>query len=272
MSDFLPPVINKVGRKLRGLGLRSQLQKYLASMSKSNPLHGLPFRIVGDAYADPTEFFTHYDAFAYWVSNKLIASGVHHKILDVGSPKMQNAIFSASHDVTSVVLSDCSDSLSAVCYVQHDVSDPLPFPDDSFDRLISTVALPLIGLGRYGDKVNPDCLHDFVRELDRVMTDGASLYVSMCLGPNFLAYNNGWYLDLETTKRVFSVGGWELADAVVDNMLSPSDLKNRTLMERFTSPDNAMEIPKGQFRVVFCEFYRSGFDQQYQHDSEEASS
>jgi len=40
-------------------------------MSADSPLRGLPARIVGDASADPTEFFTHYDAFGYWVAAKL---------------------------------------------------------------------------------------------------------------------------------------------------------------------------------------------------------
>jgi hypothetical protein len=36
-------------------------------MSAGNPLRRLPVRIVADASADSTEFFTHYDAFGYWM-------------------------------------------------------------------------------------------------------------------------------------------------------------------------------------------------------------
>ena len=71
MKDAPPPLLNRVARKLRSLGMRSQLDAYLGSMAADNPLRGLPARIVGDASSDPTEFFTHYDGFAYWVATKL---------------------------------------------------------------------------------------------------------------------------------------------------------------------------------------------------------
>lgn len=45
------------------------------------------------------------------------------------------------------VLADCGDTISRVHYVRHDVADPLPFADASFDVFTSTVSLPLIGLG-----------------------------------------------------------------------------------------------------------------------------
>lgn len=51
--------------------MRSQLDAYLGAMSVDNPLRGLPARIVGDASSDPTEFFTHYDAFGYWIAERL---------------------------------------------------------------------------------------------------------------------------------------------------------------------------------------------------------
>ena len=50
-----------------------------------------------------------------------------------------------------------------------DVSDPLPFESNSFDVFSSVVRLHLIGLGRYGDKINHNALLDFVLEIERVI-------------------------------------------------------------------------------------------------------
>jgi len=46
---------------------------------------------------------------------------------------------------------------------------PLVFGDGQFDIFTSSVSLHLVGLGRYGDELNPNTLIGFIMELDRVM-------------------------------------------------------------------------------------------------------
>jgi hypothetical protein len=234
--------------------MRSKLDAYLSAMSADNPLRGLPARIVGDASSDPTEFFTHYDAFGYWIAERLARSNRRRRILDIGSPKTQNAILSASHDVTAIVLADCSDGFSAVTYIQHDVTQPLPFLAASFDCFTSTVALPLIGLGRYGDRIDPNSLPNLVSELGRIMSDDSELFVSMAFGPSLLVFNNHWCLDLEAILRVFK--GWRLVDAVADNWSSPKVQRAGSLSQRFVKPEHLPVIHKGDYRVIFCAFVR----------------
>ena len=254
MKDAPPPLLNRVARKLRSFGMRSQLDAYLSSMAADNPLRGLPTRIVGDASSDPTEFFTHYDGFGYWVATKLAHANRRRRILDIGSPKAQNAMLSAAHDVTAIVLADCSDTFSAVTYVHHDVTLPLPFAAKSFDCFTSTVALPLVGLGRYGDRVDANCIPNVISELGRVMSDDAELLVSMALGPNLLAFNNHWCLDLETILRLFK--GWRLVDAVADGWSSPKVRPTGQASQRFVKPEQLPAIAEGDYRVVFCAFVR----------------
>jgi len=221
-------------------------------MEPDNPLRDIPIRVVGDASADPTEFFDHYDAFAWWAARKLQRdSEVRGRILDLGSPKMMCAMLSVTHDVTSVVLADCSDTISAVRYVRHDVADPLPFESGSFDAFTSTVALPLVGLGRYGDRLDPNCLPRLIRELDRVMTREADLLISMCLGPSFLAFNNGWYLDSALLSRLFR--GWVMVDSLVDQW---SSLRAPRDGARFRKSLDLNGIDRGDHRVVFLHFRR----------------
>lgn len=254
MKDAPPPLPERVWRKLRTLVLAPRLRRYLAAMSKDNPLHGLPATVVGDASADSTEFFDHYDAFAFWVAARL-AGSPRRRILDVGSAKMMCAMLSAQHEVTSYVLADCLDRFSAVRYVRHDIADRLPAADGTFDCFTSSAALQLVGLGRYGDRLDPDCLPRFVGELDRVMTPAADLFVSMCLGPDLLAFNNSWLLSEETIRRIFV--GWKLEEIVVDHYSSPRTRSTRPPEQRFDRDSDISHIRKGDYRVIFCHFRRA---------------
>jgi hypothetical protein len=169
---------------------------------------------------------------------------------------MQSAMLSANHDVTSLVLADCRDTFSAVKYVRGDISDRLPFANGSFDCLTSSATLQLVGLGRYGDRLNADCLPEFLREVDRVMTVSAELFVSMCFGPNLLAFNNSWFLDMDYLRKVFA--GWTLDDALVDTWSSPkrNDYTRRP-EQRVVPPSEVPAIAVGDYRVIFCRFRRA---------------
>lgn len=248
MRDATPPLWPRVRRKLRSLALYPQFRRYVEGIGPDSPLHGLRTRIVGDASADPTEFFDHYDAYAFWATQKIFARGRPLKTLDVGSTKIMNGMLSAVHDVTSLVLADCSDSISRVRYVRHDASDPLPFPDASFDVFTSMVALPLIGLARYGDRLDPNSLMKLVAELKRVIKPDGDIIVSMCLGHNVLNFNNGWFLTMETLRRVFE--GWAVVDHLVDLQSSPRSVPDRP-DQRFTRDTDISRIPETDYRVIF---------------------
>jgi SAM-dependent methyltransferase len=253
MRDAAPPLLNRVYRKLRKLVFFPKYTRYISGITSGHPLHGIPSRLKGDASGDPTEFFDHYDAFAYWAAKKLFARGIRLKTLDVGSAKMMNGILSAAHDVTSLVLADCGDRLSNVNYVQHDVADSLPFPEHSFDVFTSMVSLPLVGLARYGDRLDPDCLVKLVAELGRVMKPDGELLISMCLGKNVLNFNNGWFFDMPTMERLF--GGWTVVDRLVDQKSSPYG-DSVVPSQRFTTDTSVDKIRFGDYRVVFLHLCR----------------
>lgn len=194
--------------------MRPSLKKYLSTMTNDNPLKGYAITMIGDCSGDPTEAFTHYDILAFWLAKKLIDIGKELKILDIGSRKIVNSLLSAQHNVTSIVLADCGDTTSRTKYAIHDVSDPLPFLDNSFDVFTSTATLHLIGLGRYGDRLNPNALPNLINELDRVMQPESHLIFSIQHGRETrLLFNNGWVLTLEKLKSLFSK--WELSDHLI---------------------------------------------------------
>lgn len=252
MRDPAPALPVRAYRKLRGLTLASTFMRYKRTMEPDHPFGDFPMRIVADVSADPTESFDHYDAFAFWASERIASKRARLALLDVGSIKMMNAITSATNNVTSLVLADCGDTISNVKYLIHDVSDDLPFRSDSFDVFTSMASLNLIGLGRYGDKLNPYCLPNLVGELDRVLRPKSMVLVSMCLGPNLLNFNNGWFFEMDTLKKVFHP--WPLIDYLVDNASSP---KRSTIgAERFVKDSDTQHTTLGDYRVVFLHFER----------------
>jgi hypothetical protein len=201
-------------REIRGIRVRQGLREYLAAMNTDNPLRGCPVAMIGDCPANPTETFTHYDAFAYWEEKRLGRIGRKLDILDIGNKKAINALLSAGHNVTSIVLADCGDAFSEVRYLVHDVSDPLPFREHSFDALTSAATLHLIGLGRYGDRINPNALQDLTKELNRVMKPRSHLLLSTQFGSaTHLLFNNGWVFDLGKLRELFK--GWDLVSSLV---------------------------------------------------------
>lgn len=253
MKDAAPPILNRIARKLRTLTLYPRYRAYVAGIPANSPLHGIATRVVGDAAADPTEFFDHYDAFACWAARRIAARGRRLATLDVGSTKMMNAMLSAQHDVTALVLADCGDRLTGIRYVRHDVADPLPFEAATFDAFTSMVSLPLIGLARYGDRLDPDCLVHVVAELGRVMKPDGELLISMCLGPNILNFNNGWFFDFPTMEKIFA--GWQIVDRLVDRQSSPRETD--TAGERFVADVSVDRIAPGDYRVIFLHLLRS---------------
>jgi len=253
MFNLLHHIEQRILGKMRTVRLRRKLREYKRLMRSDHPMANFPVACRADVSADPKEFFSHYDAYAFWAAKKINGIGGGAKILDVGNRKMANAMNSVSNDVTAIVLADCEDSISNVNYVIHDISRPLPFGDHTFDIFTSLASLNIAGLSRYGDKLDPYTLVNFIGELDRVMKKRSDILVSLCLGRNFLSFNNGWFFDFETLCGLFSK--WRLLDFLIDNNSVPNP---RPYQERFTRDIDLDSYPEGEYRVIFMHFGRDG--------------
>ena len=116
------------------------------------------------------------------------------------------------------------------------------------------VSLPLVGLARYGDRLDPDCMVNLIAELGRVMKADGELLVSLCLGPNILNFNNGWFFDFPTIERLFA--GWRVVDRLVDRKSSPyGDAVEPE--QRFSADVSVEDIAPGDYRVVFLQLRRA---------------
>lgn len=65
----------------------------------------------------------------------------------------------------------------------------LPFSDNSQEFVTSLCVVEHIGLGRYGDPIMPDGTRKACAELNRILSPGGSLILSVPLGPPCIAFN-----------------------------------------------------------------------------------
>jgi len=65
----------------------------------------------------------------------------------------------------------------------------LPFEDNSVESLSCLHTIEHIGLGRYGDAINPEGYHLALMEIQRVMKPGGTLLLSMPVGQERVEFN-----------------------------------------------------------------------------------
>jgi hypothetical protein len=82
----------------------------------------------------------------------------------------------------------------------------LPFPARSVASLSCLHVLEHIGLGRYGDPVNPAGLEIAVREIARVMAPGSALFLSLPVGRERVCFNMHRVSDPGLLPRVLGAG------------------------------------------------------------------
>jgi SAM-dependent methyltransferase len=97
--------------------------------------------------------------------------------VDIGSHHKYVALLSKVIPVAYVDLRPPSIRLDTLAFVQGSVLD-LPFGSRSVSSLSCLCVIEHIGLGRYGDPLDPYGTEKAVQELKRVMQPGGDLYVS----------------------------------------------------------------------------------------------
>ena len=108
--------------------------------------------------------------------------------LDVGSTALLVGCLAGVVRTVSVDIRPLAVQLPGLSSISGSITQ-LPYPDDSVESISSLCVVEHIGLGRYGDPLDPEGTIKAARELSRVLARGGNLYVSAPCGRSYIAFN-----------------------------------------------------------------------------------
>lgn len=132
---------------------------------------------------EPTYFYQDIWAFEHIVANR----PPYH--VDVGSHHKYVALLSRILPVTMVDIRPLSLPLDGLNFREGSILQ-MPYEDGSLPSVSSLCVVEHIGLGRYGDPLDPNGTENALSELKRIMAPGGDLYLSIPLDDEDRTYFN----------------------------------------------------------------------------------
>lgn len=184
------------------------------------------FKCLNDKTAT-TGFDTHYEYHPAWAA-RCLAKINPTKHIDISSKITFNVIVSAFIPI------DFYDYRPAKIYnlngLNCDSADlnNLPFADNSIESISCMHTIEHIGLGRYGDTVDPDGDIKAIRELQRVVKPGGSILFVIPIGKPKIQFNAHRIYSYDMIMEFFQ--GFELANfsLIPDNASDTGIINNAT--------------------------------------------
>ena len=134
-----------------------------------------------------SRFDTHYFYQDIWAFKKIKESKAENHI-DIGSNVNFVGFLSAITKVTFVDIRPLEANLKNLESIKGDILS-LPFKDNSVNSLSCLHVAEHVGLGRYGDSLNPLGTEKACKELSRILSKGGNLYFSLPVGTPRLCFN-----------------------------------------------------------------------------------
>jgi SAM-dependent methyltransferase len=134
-----------------------------------------------------TPFDAHYFFQASWLARCLSASPPR-RHFDIGSSVTATAVFSAFVPTIFVDIRPIRPALPRLSVVAADLT-ALPFETAGVDSLSALHVIEHVGLGRYGDRLDPAGSQRAAGELARVLSPGGRLFVSVPVGRQRVEFN-----------------------------------------------------------------------------------
>lgn len=162
-----------------------------------------------------TPFDPHYFFQAAWLARRLCqtAPALH---VDIGSSVMMLNVLSAGTKTVFVDYRPLRVQLSNLIPISGDIVQ-LPFHTGSIKSLSCLHVLEHVGLGRYGDPINPSGSQLAAAELQRVLAIGGRLFLSVPVGRERVCFNAHRVFDPGTVRGLFQ--GLELTSfSLVDDV------------------------------------------------------
>ncbi len=136
--------------------------------------------------------------------------------VDVGSHHKYVALLSKVVPVTMVDLRPLSLPLETLQFRMGSIVD-LPYENSSVPSVSSLCVIEHVGLGRYGDPLNPRGSEQAIRELKRIVQPGGDLYISLTLDDDDRTYFNAhrvfredsvleWFKPFQVVERRYIYG------------------------------------------------------------------
>ncbi len=165
----------------------SSLLRYRRRTDESVPAIDL-YPCLTDRHEQAGRFDSHYFYQDIWAATKVHDSGcVEH--VDVGSRVDGFVAHCATFTrVAFVDIRPVELGLSNVRSVQGSLLD-LPFPTGSLPSVSSLHVVEHVGLGRYGDPIDPGGSFAAIEQLKRVLAPGGNLYFSVPVGRERVCFN-----------------------------------------------------------------------------------
>lgn len=138
-----------------------------------------------------------------WAARRVFATGIEHHV-DVGS-RIDGFIGHVLPfcEVTYVDLRPLNIDIEGLTFKQGSIVS-LPFGDATLPSLSSLHVIEHIGLGRYGDPVDPDGYRRAAQELTRVLALGGTLLLGTPVGREHLCFDAHRVFDPETIEKAFT--------------------------------------------------------------------
>jgi len=182
--------------------------RYLVNWARYSSLAGAERPRIADALPklhDRTRSLAvdpHYFYANGWAMRGIVQRSPKHHV-DVGSQSMFANLLGAVVPVTFLEYRPLELKVEGVTNRQGDLLD-LPFPDGSLESVSCLHVAEHLGLGRYGDDLNPEGTRRACSQLARVLAKGGLLYFAVPVGVERVCFNAHRVLAPETVMKYFA--------------------------------------------------------------------
>lgn len=235
-----PPIYKKILRKILRMSKIPQLARLTKNnftywydytqfrkLSKSSDRSGISFskrkKILGEN-TTRTRFDAHYIYHPAWAA-RIIAETKPKIHTDISSSLSFSSMLSAFVPVRFYDYRPASLRLSNLTSEKADLMK-LPFEDSSVDSLSCMHTIEHIGLGRYGDPIDPDGDLKAMRELQRVLSLGGNLLFVVPIGRPKVVFNAHRVYSYEQIIKYFEVLKLKEFSLIPDNGQETGIIKN----------------------------------------------
>ena len=228
LTSYLRKAANLLRRRARIRDLRSEFLRF-QSMSAANsrfPLTWESRHLCIDDNTVGTDFDAHYTYHPAWAA-RILAQTMPAEHVDISSILSFSSVVSAFIPIRFYDYRPANLRLDNLTSESADLL-ALPFASESVSSLSCMHTVEHIGLGRYGDPLDPDADLKAVAELKRVLAPGGSLLFVVPIGKPQIMFNAHRIYSYEQVTHYFSELALREFCLIPDNASQVGMVRNAT--------------------------------------------